>query len=52
MAENIIYTLQSMTWADKDNPTAVSLYRELVIEAMFQKLKKNGKLRWPAFALE
>ncbi len=40
-----MYELKTVTYADADNPAAVKIYKELLVEAMLQKLKENGKLR-------
>lgn len=41
----ISYRLNSIGYAEKSNPVAEILYRDLLVEVMLKKLRENGKLR-------
>lgn len=41
----INYRLNSVGYAERSNPTAEPLYRDLLVEVMVKKLRENGKLR-------
>lgn len=39
------YRINSIGYAEKSNPTAEVLYRDLLVEVMLKKMRENGKLR-------
>ncbi len=41
----IKYRLNSIGYAERSNPAAETLYRDLLVEVMIKKLRENGKLR-------
>lgn len=41
----INYRLNSIGYAERSNPTAEILYRDLLVDVMLKKLRENGKLR-------
>ena len=40
-----MYKVKSVTYAANDNPAAVKMYKELLVEVTLQKIKEYGKLR-------